>query len=267
MAYQLNYLELLPSNLLKPFIQCYWMMRLPFSLASRSHQVLPDGCMDILFDLESEKVEVIGTMTRSIEIELASGLDLCGIRFKPGGIYPFIQVDASEFTDEAVQAPGRLGQLIYKALDELKARRTNESRVDYLNSLLEKRLANCEKQDLLFLKFLSNISQGDRGISRVDQVLPMVGMSQRTLERYFQRHVGIGPKKFLSVLRLRRVLRELSKVGSLLDWADLALRHGYHDQAHLIHEFKGITGTTPTRFRLKDPTLSDFYNTATLPEW
>ncbi len=33
------------------------------------------------------------------------------------------------------------------------------------------------------------------------------------------------------------------------DWADVAAEHGYTDQAHLIHDFRALTGITPTAYR------------------
>ncbi|WP_157851244.1 MULTISPECIES: AraC family transcriptional regulator [Streptomyces] len=32
------------------------------------------------------------------------------------------------------------------------------------------------------------------------------------------------------------------------DWAALAADCGYHDQAHLIHEFRALAGITPTAY-------------------
>lgn len=97
-------------------------MRLTYSGAFPSfHQVLPDGCMDIIFDLRGERVEVIGTMTRAVEIESVSGFDLCGFRFKPGGIYPFTRIDASEFTDNSAPAGDVLDSWIHMTLVDFGA--------------------------------------------------------------------------------------------------------------------------------------------------
>jgi AraC-like DNA-binding protein len=32
-------------------------------------------------------------------------------------------------------------------------------------------------------------------------------------------------------------------------WAEVAMEHGYYDQAHLIHDFRELTGLTPTAYR------------------
>jgi AraC-like DNA-binding protein len=36
--------------------------------------------------------------------------------------------------------------------------------------------------------------------------------------------------------------------GEAVDWALLAVELGYHDQAHLIHDFKAQVGFTPAAY-------------------
>jgi AraC-like DNA-binding protein len=257
----LSYSEFQPAVRLKSYVQCYWMMRSPYSIETpSSHQILPDGCMDILFELRNHSVEVVGTMTKAFHAESVDGMEFYGIRFNPAGIFPFIQMDASDFTDASADAQHVLGGWMFGVVEKLRSDISDQERVELLNSFLIERLATCEQDDVRFLSFLSKLEKSERGVLRVEEALGMVGMSQRTLERYFQKQVGISAKKFLSVLRFRRILREIGSQQSI-DWADLAIRHGYHDQSHFVHEFKGFTGTTPAKFLLNDPSLSDFYNT------
>lgn len=56
--------------------------------------------------------------------------------------------------------------------------------------------------------------------------------------------------------RLQRVVRDLDGRAHA-DWADLAARHGYVDQPHLVDEFRQLVGITPTEYlrsRVNGPT-------------
>jgi len=60
--------------------------------------------------------------------------------------------------------------------------------------------------------------------------------------------VGVSPKTFARVVRLGRVIERARAVPAdeAINWSALALDIGYYDQAHLVDEFKELTGVTPT---------------------
>jgi AraC-like DNA-binding protein len=45
--------------------------------------------------------------------------------------------------------------------------------------------------------------------------------------------------------------------GDALRWSELALDHGYYDQAHLVRDVRQFTGLTPTRARQEIAGLAD----------
>lgn len=67
-------------------------------------------------------------------------------------------------------------------------------------------------------------------------------ISERQFRRRFQSVIGSSPKQFARIARLRKLLA-LRGRGSA--WAQAAHACGYQDQAHLIHDFKDITGHAP----------------------
>ena len=69
----------------------------------------------------------------------------------------------------------------------------------------------------------------------------------RTLRRRFTARVGLTPKRFARVQRLRRVTRALDGQART-DWAAVAAGHGYSDQAHLIDEFQDLASITPAEY-------------------
>src|SRR5690348_8651433 len=70
---------------------------------------------------------------------------------------------------------------------------------------------------------------------------------RRHLAKRFAHDVGVSPKMFARVVRLRRVLERVRSV-SQPDWVALALECGYYDQSHLIGEFREITGMSPEQW-------------------
>src|SRR6185436_21146188 len=96
-----------------------------------------------------------------------------------------------------------------------------------------------------------------------------LGISTRQLERRFKDRVGISPKLFSRMQRFQRVFRAIG--GGRPDWARVAVECGYHDQAHLIRDFRDFAGETPAvllagddlaRHFLRCPVVSHSYNTA-----
>lgn len=108
-----------------------------------------------------------------------------------------------------------------------------------------------------------DIIKQNKNILSVHQIQEIAGFSERSLERYFQKNVGISPREYLSIERFNQliVLQSNSKKIPLLS---SALDVGYYDQSHFIRNCKKFTGLTPEKyFKGYDPVLSGTYNTYT----
>lgn len=81
----------------------------------------------------------------------------------------------------------------------------------------------------------------------VAEVADDLGLLPRTLRRRFAAGLGLAPKRFARVQRLRRVVRAVGGRNEA-DWAALAAAYGYSDQPHLIDEFRAIAGLTPGEY-------------------
>jgi len=80
-----------------------------------------------------------------------------------------------------------------------------------------------------------------RGSQRLPAVAARLHVSERHLRTLFAGEVGLSPKHFARVSRLRSVLRGAGRRG----WAQLAADAGYYDQAHMIAEFRAMMGIPP----------------------
>ncbi len=88
----------------------------------------------------------------------------------------------------------------------------------------------------------------DRSLLRVAEVEEQCGIGTRSLQRLFERYVGVTPKWVLSRYRMHDVVTDLDAGygGSL---ADLAAKYGWFDQAHFTREFTDLVGVPPGAYQ------------------
>jgi AraC-like DNA-binding protein len=79
------------------------------------------------------------------------------------------------------------------------------------------------------------------GSARLADVAGRLGVSERHLRNLFGRDVGLSPKHFLRISRVRTVL----SLAGRNRWAAVADDAGFFDQAHMISDFRSMMGISP----------------------
>jgi AraC-like DNA-binding protein len=79
----------------------------------------------------------------------------------------------------------------------------------------------------------------------LDDWLDSAPVGSRQVQRLFQQQVGVSPKRFWRVRRFETALRT-RKAEPAATWGDIAANLGYHDQMHLVHDFRDLAGASPT---------------------
>jgi len=101
--------------------------------------------------------------------------------------------------------------------------------------------------DLTFLQSALELLYNTQGRIRISTLAAECFLSLRQFERRFKQCIGVSPKVFARLLRFEALLGSLIQ-GPAISFTDVSSRLGYHDQAHVIHEFKTWAGCTPTAF-------------------
>jgi AraC-like DNA-binding protein len=81
------------------------------------------------------------------------------------------------------------------------------------------------------------------GLVPVSELTGEVGWSRKHLAHRFKEQIGLTPKSLARVLRFQRALRILA--DGKPPFVEVATLCGYYDQAHLIREFRALSGYTP----------------------
>jgi AraC-like DNA-binding protein len=82
---------------------------------------------------------------------------------------------------------------------------------------------------------------------RVEHVMARSPWSGRTTQRVFRRYVGVPVKWVLCRYRLQQAALEIETYPDV-DFADLAVRLGWYDQAHFINDFRSMLGCMPGEY-------------------
>jgi AraC-like DNA-binding protein len=180
---------------------------------------------------------LMGARSTPIVIDTDEQRHLVSVEFHWGGAAAFLGLPVEELREDLVgldQLWGRAGALLRERICEAP---------DPLRVLQDELLAQLRHAPRPDPGVRLAVAELQRG-QPVQAVADRLGWTGKRLLRTFRGTVGLTPKRFARVQRLQRVLRGLPR-GEAVDWAGIAARHGYCDQAHLIGEFRELAGITP----------------------
>jgi AraC-like DNA-binding protein len=231
-----GYREWLPDRRLRAAIACLWVSVTPSDGPVAAAAVMPDGCTDLIWE-RGRGAFVAGPDTKPAPTDLQPGTILVGARFWPGAGGPALGWRLADLRDLRVDAadvvPSRAGRLA--------ADLTPGAALDIM-TVLSAELVTAAPPDKLVLTAAALLASQATGMSSLSAAL---GVSERQLRRRFDVAVGYGPKTLQRILRFRRVLDQLAATSPAPDLADLAIRTGYADQAHLTRETTRLAGRPP----------------------
>ena len=165
------------------------------------------------------------------------------VAFRPAGAHAFLQLPLSELTGQVVPLDALWGSFAAEMWDRVRNETEPEGRVRVLEGLLAQRfttpLAREERIRRAVERLLCSPAEPVSGLA------DRSGISRKHLSAEFRRVVGTTPRMLKRLLRLQRVLDGIDAIGPA-SWAGFALQHGFSDQAHLVREFRALTGSTPT---------------------
>ena len=249
------YAERQPCNALKPYIRCFWGTA--ERVLSRGHSdgnrgvVIPDTCMDIIFDFDCESGKVTGRFCAIDENSYSTcpkkKPSLCStfaIRFYSWSAALFSDGDFTG-SKNRVFAPDsyfngimrELGSRLFE-LDPLEKRA--EAAEDYLLKRLSLKRFDADLMNSVYDAVYS------KGRMLVGDILAKNVLSERKLERLFAENIGVSPKTFITLVRYQLLWQEICSTGRF-DALDLAYKYGYFDQSHLLNDFKRRHGMTPAQ--------------------
>lgn len=87
-----------------------------------------------------------------------------------------------------------------------------------------------------------------KGEIKVKEITDQLGVSKSYLEQRFSQQIGLSPKEFCKIEKLKCFLDNYRKYQDCMNLTQLTFKSGYYDQSHLIKDFKYFLDARPKEF-------------------
>lgn len=271
----MHYTTVPPPTHLEPFVDCIWLLAAPGSDGDPEPEiVLPDGKTELIvhfgdafLKLEGESYErqarvlMSGQLTERIMLKSTGEIGVVSIRFKAAGAARFFDVPYEELVDRVVDFADFEPAFSAAIHDRIARCESHDERLAAMVAVLEERLTQESREDVFVRQACQHITSSQGDYSAQDLV-KLIGYSERQLERKFRKQVGITPKTLSRIVRFQKFLA-MAKENDALTLADAAAACGYYDQSHFIRDFTKFSGVSPMKYLKSSHVMSDHLITPT----
>jgi AraC-like DNA-binding protein len=254
-----------PQLPLSQFVENMWLVE-GFAADYSREKILPDGAIELIVDLDTQpktifddegserfrtvkKAWISGERTRYIVIGAEKNQSMVGIRFKPGGAYPFFDFPISELSESVTELDLIWGGLVDEIRDQLLEIKPPEERLQRLESFLLSQARRSLEGNRLITFAVQQLQHSPQFLA-IRDLANTIGITQKHLISQFEKVVGLRPKSFARVCKFQKVVNLIEQQNHI-EWAAIASDCGYYDQAHFIHEFQSFSGLNPSTYLMQ----------------
>ncbi|WP_185958240.1 helix-turn-helix domain-containing protein [Fodinibius sediminis] len=240
-----DYSKCMPSEDLQYFIEYYWFM--DWNLEGDSYKQEIKSYPSVHLVLEKGNSWIWGVVTSNFRRTIKGEGSAVGIKFRPGGFYPFYESPVSAISD-GVLDPGKVFDTdITKLEEDIISPDSRDKAVKRTEHFLREHLPERDERIDRVNNLIEAVKNDERLIN-VDQLVDRMAISKRSLKKLFKWYVGVSPQWIIKRFRIHEVAKKIADKENPADWIELALGLGYYDQAHFIKDFKTFMGKTPTEY-------------------
>ena len=209
--------------------------------------LVPDGCIDILFNCDPENPSAIiaGYDNTSRLCRLAPNTTYFGIKPYSGFLgLKHLPVSPAELCGH--QIPLEDVMEVGSLPEEITHAESLSDRTALFQGFFQKRYLDDRYKSSL-PGFISLYLCCTGGTSPLGKLCEETGYSSRYCRRMFADHYGLSIREYSQLLRVQRAMRALYKKDVRI--SIIACANGYFDEAHFINNFRTMVGMTPLQFR------------------
>ncbi|MEV8458175.1 MULTISPECIES: helix-turn-helix domain-containing protein [Streptomyces] len=213
------------------------LVHLPDAAARLVVRVGPRGERDVL---------AVGPRVRAAYYRGRSRVSCVELRLAPGTVRPLLGVPAAELVGRAVRLeslPTRAAHRLARELRWTGPEETVARAAEVLPELMAE-AADPSRTALLRAGVEALSVRAGRTPGQVGEVARELAVSERQLRNLFTEGVGVSPKHYARIDRVRAVVDR----APTAPWAELAAATGYYDQSHMTTDFRALMGVPPRSY-------------------
>lgn len=183
-----------------------------------------------------------GQFTRSFVIDSREQVAVMGVMLRPGGACAFLRERMDLLGNSHVALEDLVGSAGHALRERLLDTPDAGTRLAVLADWLLRRF----RERPLHPAVHQALATFERTpcIERIGELVAASGLSARRFGTLFREQVGVGAKQYARLKRFRAVVAGVRQ-GQRIEWAHVAADCGFHDQPHLVREFRAFAGMTP----------------------
>ena len=268
----MNYHISKPCSALSPYVKHYWSFEHRLSNKTlHTQRIIPTGLFEVIFYLDEKpngselysysnmQTFISGQMKGYHDVSYSGRLKIFAIYFYPHGLSMFLDIPLNELFNNSIPAQ----ELLNKEIDALEDRLSLASDIKEQITVTEEFLLNQlhKKADIhQFDRIQHTIHSINKSRGKIDinELAREVCLSRKQFERIFLEMIGTSPKQFLKIVRFQHAIHQKS-IHTELSMTEIAYACGYYDQAHMINDFKTLSGLSPGKFFGLHQSISDYF--------
>jgi AraC-like DNA-binding protein len=245
-----------PPAPLSFFVAQFWHYE-NYVVAHNWERIMPSCGAALLINLQDDELRwrelngaanrirgfgICGPQPRPIEIDTFQQRFIMGVEFRQAGAAALLGIPGYELTAAHVGLDDLYGREATSLHERLVEAPSARARFRILEEWLLPRARARSGRCLPVVHALSLLER-----MPVAAVAAQLAVSPKRLIQSFRTEVGLTPKLYCRVRRFERLLKAIEQTNDV-NWALIGGHHGYYDQAHLTHEFRSLSGYSPTEY-------------------
>jgi AraC-like DNA-binding protein len=264
-----DYAVAAPALPLRPFVSHYAGSRM-HDVPQSQHAGLPSRHIDLIVSL-ARPIEITrmagaqfpgayGSFVAGLQqapalVRMGGDLDCLHVFLKPTAARALLGVSGNELASRVVHLADISGTMCNQLMERLNGAHMWPQRFAAVDRVLLRRLRPVTMPAAMAWAWRRlAISHGQMAIHELARD---IGFSRRHFGERFMSEFGIAPKAAARVFRFERACRLFLRSPRRI--VDVAISSGFHDQAHMVHEWHSLAGCTPKEWIAAElPLLQDY---------